>query len=308
MSWDDACIKWIEEKQHKRSLKDDAAKIRALRQFRGLLLKDINREFVMTVVKALPCGTATKNRYLALIRAILRKCEREWEWIDKAPCFTLFKEENQRIRWLKHDEANRLIEAAPAWMKDMIILSFMTGLRQANVLGLEWSQVDLERRYAWIHPDQAKAGLAIGVPLNDAACSAIRRNIGKHPRFVFVNTMGNPINDINSKSWSAVLKRAGIEDFRWHDMRHTWASWLVQAGVPLLDLKEMGGWSTIGMVQVYAHLSPVHLQKHADKLDILGATLTEESQNNVKKLTKPLHFGGSLEALVATPSVNKVLN
>ncbi|AHW87592.1 phage integrase [Klebsiella michiganensis HKOPL1] len=63
------------------------------------------------------------------------------------------------------------------------------------------------------------------------------------------------------------LKKAGIEDFRFHDLRHTWASWLVQAGVPLSALQEMGGWESIEMVKKYAHLSPTHLLIYAQKLD-----------------------------------------
>lgn len=70
-------------------------------------------------------------------------------------------------------------------------------------------------------------------------------------------------------AWRIGLRRAGIEDFRFHDLRHIWASWLIQSGVPLSALQEMGGWESIEMVQRYAHLAPNHLTKHARKIDSL---------------------------------------
>ena len=78
------------------------------------------------------------------------------------------------------------------------------------------------------------------------------------------------MKSISSRIWKNALSQAGIVDFRWHDLRHTWASWLVQAGVPLAALQEMGGWENVGMVQKYAHLSPEHLHGHAAILDSVG--------------------------------------
>ena len=89
--------------------------------------------------------------------------------------------------------------------------------------GLQWTQVDLVRRLAWIHPDQAKARKAIAVPLNAEAVLIIRRQVGKHPTHVF-SYEGRPIRQVGTKAWYAALERAGITDFRWHDLRHTWAS------------------------------------------------------------------------------------
>ena len=83
----------------------------------------------------------------------------------------------------------------------------------------------------------------------------------------------------SNKAWKGALKRAGITNFRFHDLRHTWASWLVQPGVSLLALKEMGGWETLEMVQRYAHLSAGHLNEHAGKIDtILNRNVTNMAQ------------------------------
>ena len=124
------------------------------------------------------------------------------------------------------------MEPAPSEGKSAAtVLSLATGLRAGKVTGLQWSQVDLTRRLAWIHPDQAKARKAIAVPLNAEALALIKQ-VGKHRTHVF-SYCGKPIIQLNTKAWYAALKRAGIADFRWHDLRHTWASWHVQNGTPM---------------------------------------------------------------------------
>ena len=132
-------------------------------------------------------------------------------------------------------------------------------------MNLEWSQVDLIRKVLWIHADQAKGKKAIGVPLNVDAVEVIKEQIGKHQTRVFTYN-GTPIRKFNTKAWRNALKRAGIDDFRWHDLRHTWASWHVQNGTPLYVLQELGGWSDIKMVMKYAHLAPEHLAEYADNI------------------------------------------
>ena len=119
----------------------------------------------------------------------------------------------------------------------MARFSLATGLREANVTGLEWNQVDMDRRVCWIHPDQAKAKKAIGIPLNRDAMVVLRGQIGQHPSRVFTYH-GAPIDKAGTKAWKKALARAGITDFRWHDLRHTWASWHVQSGTPLNVLQE----------------------------------------------------------------------
>ena len=167
--------------------------------------------------------------------------------------------------WLTREQAHRLIEELPEHLAEMVRFSLATGLRKANVTELEWSQVDLERRVAWVHPDQAKARKAIGVPLNAEAILVLRRQVGKHSRFVFTHR-GKPVRNVNTKAWKAALGRAGITDFRWHDLRHTWASWHVREGTPLNALQELGGWESVDMVRRYAHLAPDHLAEFAERL------------------------------------------
>ena len=116
-----------------------------------------------------------------MIRAILRKAVYDWEWMDKAPRIRMLAEPRRRIRWITWEGAERLLAELPEHLRAMARFSLETGVRKSNVTGLQWSQVDLRRRCAWIHPDQAKGRKAIAVPLSAAAVLVLREQIGKHP-------------------------------------------------------------------------------------------------------------------------------
>jgi len=268
-SWRDAALKWLDESKHKRSLQDDRNHLRWLEEhLGGLMLEQIDREVVESIkqAKAETTKPATVNRMLALVRAILNKCEKEWEWIEKAPHVKMLALQNKRIRWLTKSESERLLLELPPHLAEMARFSLATGLREANVTNLRWSQVDLSRACAWIYHDEAKGKRAIAVPLNEDALGVIRRQQGKHPEYVF-QYKGIPVKKAGTAAWKKALERCGIDGFRWHDLRHTFASWHVQAGTPLHVLQELGGWSCYSMVQRYAHLSPGHLAEHAGNID-----------------------------------------
>lgn len=257
-TWDEAAIRWLKEQAHKASIRDDAQHIRYLTQFfRGNRLEAITRQRVADAIEALEVGNATRNRYVATVRAIMRRAAGEWEWLEKTPTFRTYKEQKRRIRWITPEEASRLLKHLPKNYAEVARLALATGLRMSNVLRLEWSQLDMQRRCAWIHADQAKARRPIGVPLNDDALEVIRSRIGMDQRFVF-----DQIARIEHKAWHRACDDAGIEDFRFHDLRHTWASWHVQNGTPLHVLQELGGWETVDMVRRYAHLAPNHLAQY----------------------------------------------
>jgi integrase len=276
--WNEAVVRWLKEQSHKATAKEDVTKLRWLDRFLGgKELTAINRALIDRITDAKlaqGCSNATVNRLLELVRAILRKCVNEWEWLERAPSVRMLKEPTRRIRFLTRDEAQRLLAALPEHLADMAAFSLATGLRAANVTRLQWSQVDLARRLAWIHPDQAKARKAIPVPLNAEAVALISKQVGKHLTHVF-SFRGKPIIQVSTKAWYAALARAGIEDFRWHDLRHTWASWHVQSGTPLFALQELGGWASTEMVRRYAHLAAEHLAPYAERLCALRAVAVD---------------------------------
>ena len=143
-----------------------------------------------------------------------------------------------------------------------------------------------------IHADQSKSGEAIGVPLNNEAVVVLRQQLGMHPLRVFTYR-GKLVLKANTKAWRQALVRAGIVDFRWHDLRHTWASWHVQSGTPLYILQELGGWSDVRMAQRYAHLAPEHLASYAGNISgfkgVSGTFLATPEKINAKDIyRKPL--------------------
>jgi integrase len=198
------------------------------------------------------------------------KCAREWQWIDRAPSMRMLTEPTRHVRHLTHEEAGRLLAELPPHLRDMACFSLESGLRAANVTGLRWSAVDLGRKLAWIHPDEAKVRKAILVPLNGEAVSILQKQIGKHRDFVFT-FKGEPVEQLSTAARYKALNRAGIQNFRWHDLRHTWATWHVQSGTPLHVLQELGGWASCAMVQRCAHLAADHLAPWADRLVALRA-------------------------------------
>jgi integrase len=269
--WMDAVLRWCEESQHKRSLFSDKSKFRWLDpHLHGVLLADITRDRIEKLAqlkeseKAAP---ATVNRMLALVRSILRKAEREWEWIDKAPIVRMRKENNKRIRWITPEEVEHLKRELPIHLADAMEFALNTGLRESNITNLEWAEIDFDRCHAFIPASKSKSAKAIAVPLNVNAMNVLRKYQGNDAKYVFTYK-GKPFNQCNTRAWRRALKRAKIMDFRWHDLRHTWASWHVQHGTSLQELQQLGGWASFEMVLRYAHLSGEHLRRAVERLPV----------------------------------------
>lgn len=268
--WREAVVRWSDEHKDRKSM---ANVLTAFKQadpiLGGLCLDQITRDVLAGLARRMQAAglqNSTINSRMSAIKAVLRAAS-EWGWLDSTPAWRRLPVTDRRVRWLTRDEAARLIAELPPHLAAMARFSLATGLREKNVCRLEWRQVDLERRIAWIHADQAKAKRVIAVPLNAEAVIVLREQIGKHPERVFTRA-GKPLESSGWTAWKSALKRAGIENFRWHDLRHTWASWHIQAGTPVSVLKELGGWASLDMVMVYAHLAPEHLAEHAERIAI----------------------------------------
>lgn len=288
-TWKEAVLRWIaESKEVKASHQTDLMHLRYLDRFLGgKRLSEIDRTLLDRITEVRKRGgvsNATVNRMLQVIRVILRRAVNDWEWLDRCPKFRMLPEPTLRVRWLKPEEADRLVPELPDHLAAMVIFSLHTGLRKANVIGLHWSQLDLVRRCAWIHADQAKARKPLFVPLTSAAVVVIRQQIGKHPERVFTYG-GNPVYQVNGKAWKNALSRAGIDRFRWHDLRHTWATWHVMNGTPLHVLQELGGWESVDMVRRYAHFSNEHLAGYVERFS--GLRLVSGRQEGHDLVTLP---------------------
>jgi integrase len=268
-TWDEAALRWLKEKAHKKSYRDDVQRIRWFTGcFRGKTLDQIDRELVDRIVtKHIQASDRTKDLYVALIRAIFRRAMREWEWIVTIPAFKTYSKSGQvRVRWITKEQAERLLRELPEHQREVVVFALATGLRQGNVLDLTWDRVDQDRRIATIEHGDTKNQDALGVPLNDLAMAVLSRQQGKHETSVFTYR-GQPLRSANTRAWRKALAKCGITAFRWHDLRHTWASWLRQNDVPTWVLQELGGWKSESMVRRYAHMSVKHLQPYADQLN-----------------------------------------
>lgn len=267
-SWRQAVVQWLEVHPERRNDSILSYLRHADTFFGELSLAQIDQARLTEALhtyRRSGVKNSTANNLIMIIRAILHFVQR-LGWIDTVPSVEYLPVTDRRIRWLTRDQADRLLEALPSLLKPMVRFSLATGLRKMNVALLEWNQVDLERRTAWVHADQAKGRRIITIPLNTDAIVVLREQQGKHPNWVFVSNDGHPVKRPIASGWYPAVKRAGLDGFRWHDLRHTWASWHVQAGTPLAVLKELGGWATLDMVLRYAHLAPDHLAEHAERI------------------------------------------
>ncbi len=268
-SWQQAAGRWIEETSHKATHKEDIAKLKWLHSLLGeLMLDEVTLDMIARIKEARlkVASKTTTNRFLALVRAILKRAVDEWDWLDKAPKVKLFKESAGRVRFITPEQVQTLLHELPPHQQDMVRFALQTGLRQSNVVKLEWSEINLEQAHMWVNAADSKNRKPIAVPLNREALAVLHRQIGKHPARVFTY-QGKPIDNANTRAWRNALKRAGIEDFRWHDLRHTWASWHRMQGTPTHELQQLGGWKTGAMVERYAHLASDHLANTAARLD-----------------------------------------
>ena len=270
-SWKETVVRFLQETSDKRTHKHDKMKLVWLDPYLGhLSLNEITVSVIDEIRQAKLKGNSksTANRYLSFVRSVLNRAV-SWEWLDKAPRITMFKEPQGRTRFLTIAEVQRLLKELPEHLQDMVVFTLSCGLRYSNVLKLEWSQVDLKAAHVWVAASDSKNGKALSIPLNAQALAVLAKQVGKHPTLVFTKN-GKRIARANGRVWRNALMRAGIKDFRWHDLRHTWASWAIQNGVTVFEVQHLGGWSSSRMVERYAHLSSAHLAAAARKLDAIG--------------------------------------
>ena len=268
-SWQEAVVRYLVVKANLRSIEDVRQIFVKLDSYLGsLMLDDILGDTVWTIAQSelsRGCKPATVNRCLASLRALLRMARDEWQWIDRFPKIRMLGGEVERDRWLTKDETNRLIQACSPHLAALVRFALATGCRASEITCLEWNRVDLARSHAWLN--QTKNGTPRGVPLNRDAVAVLEEQIGTHPRYCFTYR-GKPImHGLTNHAWQGAIKEAGLEDIRFHDLRHTWASWHRQAGTSTDELKDLGGWKTRSMVDRYAKFATEHLAVAASRIE-----------------------------------------
>jgi len=278
-SFDEAALAYLQQLQGRANFRNAAQHVRHWKQtFSGQLLCSLTTDLIEQACpthKTLPSGkqqplaAATKNRFLATMSKILNDAKRRG-WLDSVPYIRKHRENNQRETFLTPEQANDLLQAlGQGWMRDISEFALATGMRAGEILSLEWANVNLERGLVSVLASKAKSGSGRPVPLTPTARAVVERRQGLHKQFVFARA-GQQSFEIDRRVFDKATEAAGLAPgFRFHDLRHSWASAHAQAGTPMLTLQRLGGWKTLSMLNRYAHLSADDLAQFADNGKLL---------------------------------------
>ena len=270
---------------HKRSWRQDQKSLdnRILPLWGSKRMTEITRqdveEFQANFVRA-GYKPASVNRYLALVKHIFNLAEK-WEIIDKSPARNVVKleENNQKERYLSQEETQRLLhELTNCQSKvfpDLIEFLILTGARKSEAAQARWVDVDFERGI-WTIP-LSKSGKARYVPLSSSAIQVLKRRKGSENEYIFPNPKtGQPMRHFHN-TWDRIRKRAGIPDVRIHDLRHNFASLLINSGRSLYEVQKLLGHADISTTQRYAHLTQDTLR---DATEVVSSTIPNQSSES----------------------------
>ena len=202
-----------------------------------------------------------KNRHKAIVWG-------KFEGVNPVTKVGMCKEKAIRLRYLEKEEIQSLVANCTPGLRAVVILAVNTGMRHGEIFNLKWHDVDFKRNVICLL--ETKSGEKREVPMNEVVKNELIK-VRKHPKspYIFCHPNGERVKDIRKSFWTA-LKKSGIKDFRFHDLRHTAASQLVMAGVDLNTVREILGHNTIEMTLRYAHLSPNHKKR---AVDVLGESI-----------------------------------
>jgi len=246
-----------------------------LRRFSTMIVEQYQTDLTNRGLKP---GSVNKN--ISILKAMIKKAV-DWELVEEDTLKRVrkvknYKESNQRLRFLSVEEAQGLVSVCDEHLKPIVVTALHTGCRRGEILKLTWEQVDLN--HGFITLTDTKNGDGRELPID----GTLRETLNKLPRR-FVETDGKkelvhylfhdpdtlkPYASVK-RSFGTALKQAGITGFRFHDLRHTFASQLIMSGVDLTTVKELLGHKDIKMTLRYAHLAPAHKTKAVNILDSL---------------------------------------
>jgi integrase len=226
---------------------------------------------------------ASINRELANLKKAFNLAVKEWEWCRENPVLrvSMERENNQRDRWLSVEEETRLLQGCAPWLQDLVTFALHTGMRMGEILELTWRGVDFSRRTVTVL--RSKNGERRTIPVNETVLSVLREKNKVRSlmtELVFCSKGFTPMESGHlRRSFRLALSKAKIEDFHFHDLRHTFATRLVQAGVDLYKVQRLLGHKSPVMTQRYAHHYPESLRDGVEMLDRVAAQGTHLVQS-----------------------------
>ncbi len=262
-----------------------------LRRFNTLTVEQLQTDLINRGLKNSSC-----NKVLNILKHMFTKAV-DWEMVEsdvlkRIRKVKLLQDDSKRLRFLSKEECQTLINTCQGNTKPIVITALNTGMRKGEILDLKWDNLDL--KHGFILLDITKNGERREIPINDTlrgVLQGITRRLDI-PYVFYDSITGKPFQDVK-RSFNTALRKTGIRDFHFHDLRHTFASHLVMAGIDITTVKELLGHKTLTMTLRYSHLAPSHKVK---AVDILDAAI------NGKSTAQKLHNLGDLRECLSIVS------
>ena len=259
-------LNWWKTKIGSRALSDITPSLIA--EYRDELGREIT-------IRGKPPSPATVVRYMAALSHAFTIAVKEWGWMEDSPMRKVTKprEPRGRVRFLSDEERVRLLESckesSSPYLYPVVVLALSTGMRSGEITGLTWDNVDLNRGRAILH--ETKNGERRAVALKGHALELLKelgkvRRIDSNLLFPAKETKTTKPIDLR-KPWEAAVQKTELHDFRFHDLRHSAASYLAMNGASLAEIAEVLGHKTLQMVKRYAHLSEGHTARVVESMN-----------------------------------------
>lgn len=271
----DEYLKYSEINNSTRTYKDNKHKVDIMQMFfnpdkKISEIKPFEIEKLKTfITKDLKNSKATFNRYFASLKKAYNLIIKNHKLNMQNPCnlVSSYKEDNQILRYLTKEEETRLFQKLPEYLKPIVICALTTGLRKSNILQLKWENINFDVGFIEILKQENKGHKKIQIPLSSKFRTELEKIGIKDKGYVFISHRGNkPYTNID-EGFRQALKRAGIKNFRFHDLRHTVGTRLVASGADLLTVKEILAHSELSTTQRYTHPINENIKKAVDILD-----------------------------------------
>jgi len=234
------------------------------KNFGRINLADISKKHIMDYKSSrlfANIAEATIDRELAIIRSVFNIAKELYNFSSLNPISgkDMYKPDNKKERILRIDEENKLLNSSPPHLANIITFALNSGCRKSEITSLKWQDIKLESEssYVIIKPEHSKNKKSRRIPLNRTLMGLLS-NLYKTKKgsYVFMNSLGNPFHSSTGidKAWRTARTRAGLHDFRFHDLRHSFCSRLVNLNVPLMQVSELAGHRDISTTQRYSHV------------------------------------------------------
>jgi len=276
----------VYSKQNKRSWERDETALRCLEpHFKGKKMRDIGPEIIerYKAKRKTEVAPGTVNRELAFLKTLFNKAV-EWGRLESSPTANIkrFKEPNHKDRILNTSEMTKLLDEANGYLKPIIIVALNTAMRKGEILNLKWENVDFSKRC--IHVEDSKSGRSRNIPMNSLVIEAL----SVRPQtqiYVFPSPRTGKVFKNIKASFRIACNKAEIKGLRFHDLRHTSATRMIEVGVPLVVVSKILGHSSIQMTMRYAHPTPENIRLAVEKLGTFYEKTRQEV--DIAKIKKP---------------------